>query len=396
MRKRSRTLSQGRRVLIVNQANWEGISRLPYLFSSANFLVDVISPKENFIAQSSFIDRHYPVSDHIESIVIFLENHLSFNQKTYDRIIIGDDPLLYALCKISDQAWVKAILPCNPTIESVAFISSKVDFINRAHQHGIRVPDFEICSNEYQLTAAAARLGFPFVLKKSEGFGGAAVFFIKNQEELHDLKIAETVIAQKFIKGRTVSVAALYGRGVLRAYYSYYRHRTSGPFGVSTAIKFKIFSELESMLKSLGEISGFDGISGIDLIENDESGELYLLEKNFRPTLTVLIGKYVGVNLINIIKQNHDSMKSNAPSRQIDKPEKVVPIFPGDVLRAIEKLDYIDLARWIFSPNYWREICWYDWKLLIFNFKYVMHFAFRSFGHKCKGAVLTAIGRVEV
>ena len=386
---------QKRRVLIANHANWEGISRLPYLLSSADFSVDVISPKENFIAQSSFLENHYPVPDHVESVVDFLRNHLSLNKNTYDQVIIGDDPLLYALCRISHETWVKEILPCNPDADSVEFISSKIEFITKAHQHGICVPDFEICANKYQLDLATARLGFPVVLKKSEGFGGGSIFFIKNQEELDNFRVAEPVVAQKFIEGRTVSVAALYDHGTLCAYYSYYRHRTSGLFGVSTAIKFKIFHDLEIILKGLGQISGFNGISGIDLIEDDKSGKLYLLEKNFRPTLTILIGKYVGVDLINMIKKISANFIFNTPIRQIDKSGKIVPIFPGDVLRAIDKLDLIGLIRWLFFPNYWREICWYDLKLLIFNFKYIMNFAFRSFAHACKGIFLNVIAWIK-
>lgn len=396
MQNKSETQIQSRRVLVVNQANWEGISRLPYLFSRANFLVDVISPRKNFIAQSSFIDCHYPVPDHVESIVDFLEKHLSSSRKTYERVIIGDDPLLYALCKIFEKPWVKAILPCDPAPENVEFISSKIAFIIQAHRHGIRVPDFEICVNADQLNAAVTRLGFPLVLKKSEGFGGSSVFFIKNQGELDYLKIEEPVVAQKFIDGKTVSAAALYERGALSAYYSYYRHRTSKAFGVSTAVKFKVFPELESMLRSLGSISGFNGISGVDLIEHSQTGKLYLLEKNFRPTLTVLIGKHVGVDLVDILKRTANTSESHAPVKQIDRPGKVVPLFPGDLLRAIDKLDYLGWARWLVSPSYVREICWYDWKLLVFNVKYVANFAFWNLGRKCKGVVVNTLARMKV
>ncbi len=382
MFKREQIQTQKRRVLIANHANWEGISRLPYLLSSAGFLVDVISPKNNFIAHSSFLENHYPVENRIESIIEFLKHHLSLHQNIYDRVIIGDDPLLYALCKICHEAWAKKIIPCNLDITSVDFVSSKIEFITQAHQHGIRVPDFEICTTQNQLNYAVERLGFPVVLKKSEGFGGESVFFIKNREAFDCFFFTEPVVAQQFIKGKTVSVSALYDHGTLGAYYSYYRHRTQGSFGVTTAVEFKKFQELENILKTLGDISGFHGICGIDLLEDGLSGKLYLLEKNFRPTLTILIGKYVNVDFISLIKQNSEGLKFIDPIRQIDKPGKVVAMFPGDMLRAIGEVDFLGLARWVLFPNYWRQLCWYDFKLLKFNSKLIIDFSKDKFLHK--------------
>lgn len=382
MLRRKKTRTRNRRVLIANHANWEGISRLPYLMFNAGYSVDVISPEENFIAQSSFIENHYPVSSQIESIVEFLENHLLSCQDAYDRVIIGDDPLLYALCRISHETWVRKIIPCNSNDASIAFISSKIEFIKQVNFRGIRVPDFEICFNQNQLEYAAERLGFPIVFKKTEGFGGASVFFIENQEVLDNFKFSEPGIAQKFIEGRTVSVSALYDHGALGAYYSYYRYRTQGSFGVSTAVKFKKFLELENILKILGQISGFDGLCGVDLLEDKKSGALYLLEKNFRPTLTILIGKYVNVDFINLIKQNSNGLKFNDPIKQADKFEKIIALFPGDLLRAIGQVDFIGVARWIFLPNYWRQLCWYDFKLLRFNSKLIFNFSRDKFHRK--------------
>lgn len=376
---RRKITEQSRRALIVNYANWEGISRLPYLLFNAGFFVDVISPKNNYIAHSSFLENHYPVPDHVDSIVEFLKKHLSSYRDIYDRVIIGDDPLLYALCKISCETWVRDIIPCSASIASVSFISSKIEFITQAHRHGIRVPDFEICVNQNQLNSAVTRLGFPVILKKSEGFGGVSLFFFKNQEEFDGFEITEPLIAQKFIEGKTVSVQVLYNHGVVGAYYSYYRHRTWGSFGITTAAKFKKFQELDEMLRILGKISNFHGMCGLDLIENKSSGELYLLEQNFRPTQMILIGKHVGVNFIDIIKNNRDGLKLVDPVRQTDESGKVIALFPSDVFRALDKIDFLGLVRWILFPSYWREICWYDLKLLLFNFRSIIKFAIDKF-----------------
>lgn len=368
-------MKKNKRALIVNQANWEGISRLPYLLFLAGFLVDVISPEDNFIAHSSFLEKHYPVPDHTESVIDFLRDHLSLYESIYDQVIIGDDPLLCALCKISNEAWVRKVIPCNINNSSIAFISSKIEFITQAYQYGIRVPDFEICANQGQLNSAVARLGFPVILKKSEGFGGISLFFLKNQREFDNFKITETLIAQKFIEGKTVSAQVLYDHGIVGAYYSYYRHRTWGSFGITTAAKFRRFQELDQILKTLGEISGFHGICGVDLMEEDKSGKLYLLEQNFRPTQMILIGKHVGVNFAEIIKNNPDGLKLNIPIKQNEESNKVVALFPSDVFRALDKIDFFGLLRWILFPAYWCEVCWYDLKLLFFNLKTIIKFA---------------------
>ena len=361
------------RVLIVAFAHWEGLSRLPALLHRAGCGVNILGVPGNFPALSRFAKQLYISPNDVDAVVADLNVHLQQRAGYYDWVVIGDDPLLYALEKRRREPWVQQVFPTVAGDEGIDFITSKATFIQRCKEHDIRVPDFALCADQAQLQAAGQHLGFPLVIKEAQGFAGLAVCVIDNARALTEISPKEEVIAQKFIQGRLVSCTAVYKEGKPIAWFSYYRSRTWGTFGPSSAIEFKVFPELKGILRKLGDLSGFHGLCGLDFIEDAQSGRLVLLEQNFRPTLTMDLGNRVGVDVKDAIQLllNMDATGDRSTLVQKEIAAGTVPLFPQDVFRAIDDGDTRSLFSWLCNPWRWREMRWNEPWILAQNLRHI-------------------------
>ena len=361
------------RVLIVCHAFWEGLSRLPYFLHQTGCEISVFGPPENYVSRSRFVRYCHYSSSQIDVAMNELQQHLSQVSKPYDFVLIGDDPVLYALERRREEAWVKEIFPSRAGMAGIDFITSKASFIQRCQQEKIAVPDFEICQDKVALLAAANRLAYPLVIKEAQGYAGLAVSIIADQQELELYPLDIPVIAQRYVSGRLGSAAVFYKNGQLLAWFSYYRARTWGALGPSAAIEFCYFPELQGILEKLGRLSGFHGACGVDFIHDVSSGGLVVLEQNFRPTLTVGLGQHAGVDSVAALA----SILGNVASFPADFHQDVtvstlLPLFPQDVFRAIEDRDWRGLLAWCTHVTWWQEMNWREFKLCLFNWRQII------------------------
>lgn len=344
------------RVLIVSYAYWEGLSRLPALLHKAGCEVSVLGVPRNFPSRSIYVKRSYSSPNDVHAVVADLKVHVESQPGRYDWIIIGDDPLLYALAERLDESWAQQCFPCRD--QDSAMVVSKARFLAACSSAGILIPEYRICENADDLQAAADALGYPLVLKETQGFAGLAVRIVQNREQLQAIEPSQALIAQRFIQGSLASAAALFRHGKPLAWFSYYRERTWGPLGPSAAVRFQVFPELAGMLQKLGQLSGFHGLCGIDFIQEHGSGRLYLLEQNFRPTLTVHLGQRIGVDFRKTIPAMMDieALSHLQPQSQNPDLHQVVALFPQDAMRAIDEGHPADLFKWLVYPNRWPEL----------------------------------------
>ena len=358
------------KLLVVASVNWEGLSRAPYLFAKAGWIVDVFTSPEFFLARSSFINEIHAKSgspsELVEQLKCFLERH----GREYKKILLGDDPLIWELAGRRNEPWARALLPCADDDQTIDFLIFKTNFILNCEKNGIPIPRSFVCTTAEQLDHAVREVGFPLILKRDQGHSGEGVKLVNSREELGDLGLASSVVVQKLIQGKICSAAALYKDGVLLGFYSYFRSRTWGSFGSSTAIKFQVFPELAGALQRLGQISKFDGLCGIDFMHEESTSKIYILEQNFRPTLTMLLGPKAGVDFVSLLRDwDHPR---GIPVLQQPAVQSVVPLFPSDVVRAISQRDLPILLRWLVDPRWIREVGWHDRKLLAHNFRYIV------------------------
>ena len=282
----------------------------------------------------------------------------------------GDDPLIWELASRRNEPWARALLPCKGDDQTIDFLIFKTNFILGCEAHGIPIPRSFVCTTAQQVDHAVLEVGFPLILKRDQGHSGEGVKVIHSRKELDGLNLESSVVVQKLIAGKICSAAALYKDGALLGFYSYFRSRTWGAFGSSTAIKFHAFPELCGALERLGRISKFDGLCGIDFMFEESTSRIHILEQNFRPTLTMLLGPKVGVDFVALLR-DWDSPRGS-PVLQHSPPHAVVPLFPSDIVRAISQRDIPIFLRWLVDPLWIREGGWHDRKLLAHNVRYIL------------------------
>jgi predicted ATP-grasp superfamily ATP-dependent carboligase len=358
------------KVLIVASVNWEGISRTPYLFSRAGWVVDVFTSPAFFLAKSSFVSKIHVAGESPSQLVDQLKSFLQLHDEKYDKILLGDDPLIWELASRRDEPWARELLPCAADDETIDFLIFKTNFIQGCSKNDIPIPPSFVCGNADQVRHAVREIGFPLILKRNQGHSGEGVRVVHSERELDGLDMKSAVVVQKLIEGKICSAAALYKEGALLGFYSYFRSRTWGPLGSSTAVEFHVFPQLRDVLERLGRISKFDGLCGIDFMHEESTSRIYILEQNFRPTLTMLLGTKVGVDFIALLR-NRDRPAA-LPMVQDPTVHAVVPLFPSDIVRAISQRDFRILLRWLVDPRWIREACWHDRKLLAHNFSYIV------------------------
>ncbi|MBR7780300.1 ATP-grasp domain-containing protein [Undibacterium sp. BYS50W] len=363
------------RVLILTFAYWEGLSRLPAVLHQAGCEVSVFGPPANYPALSRYVTHRTSVAGDMEQLLDYLQQYLAQPQHQADWIVIGDDPLLYALEKRQQQSWVQHVLRHCIAPDKLGFATSKIQFLQACQSAGILVPAFQICHTRQDLQQAAQRFGFPLVLKEAQGYAGLAVRILHRMEECAQIDLSHAWIAQEFITGRLLSASAVFRHGQLLSLFSYYRSRTWGELGPSAAIQFQSFPGLDHIVQSSGKLSGFHGLCGFDLIQQEGSGDLYLLEQNFRPTLTLDLGRLAGVDVVGAIKR----MLAGEPvpdewrqSAQNEKQLAVIPLFPQDVFRALDAGDLSGLLRWVWDPRYWSYLRWHEPRIALRNWRHVM------------------------
>lgn len=358
------------RILILSHACWEGLSRLPAMLHAAGARVEVFGPAGNYPSLSRFATAKHTAPQAMESYLQALQEFLS-RSAAPDWIVIGDDTLWYALAERREQQWVQAIIQHAVPLSSLDFIVSKIVFSEKCQAAGIRMPAFKVCGNAAEAQQAATELGFPVVLKEAQGFAGLSVQILHTPESLAAADFSGPRIVQAFIWGKTLSACALYRHGELAGMFSYYRSRTWGSLGPSAAIRFKVFEGLTEMAQKLGQLSRFHGLCGLDLIESEEDGQWYLLEQNFRPTLTMDAGHLAGADLTGLLPLlwSGNSQSENLPRLQNPACGQLEALFPQDFFRAIDERRRLQIAGWLLRPWRWR---WQEPGIMALNLRIAM------------------------
>lgn len=141
-----------------------------------------------------------------------------------------------------------------------------------------------------------SKLDFPFIVKSTSGQKAREVWLVNNQEELDKLK------AEKYEKGKFYFAQALVPNAervrVLvvgdRAIGAIKRHTKWNKSHVKETLN-PIPTEIEKLAVDSAKAVGLN-ISGIDILVNSQTNEMFIIEANAAPAWK-LINKYCNVNV---------------------------------------------------------------------------------------------------
>ncbi|HEY4427255.1 MAG TPA: D-alanine--D-alanine ligase [Solirubrobacteraceae bacterium] len=182
---------------------------------------------------------------------------------------------------------------------------------------GVPTPDFHFLreTSIKELGAGAAmgdierRLGFPLVVKPAVGGSALGVKFARTGEELPGALVGafsydRTVLVERYIEGRDLAVSVLDGPGepvgkpaalpVVEAVpreEEFYDYESRYEIGMTTFVCPADLGEettarAQELAVSVYRLLGCRGVARVDLMLEEDSGELWVLETNVVPGLT--------------------------------------------------------------------------------------------------------------
>lgn len=323
-----------KKVLIVAvNTNWVGISRLPSGLERAGFEVYALCPQKSYLAQTKFLKDSilYPTFTYSRSKLIYLWIIFAIMYFGPDLIIPGDEDAILALQNLSKNLHdipffhyisnlIRNSLP--PEVFDTVILS-KSNFQEKCHDLGLRTPKNIIVKDLKSAFTGAAELGFPLVLKLDTGYGGSGVSICHNRLELEIqfrwlmnesfinkisvfvkkiffvsiLNIDKTISIQQYILGQIGQAPFCANRGNVFALNPMVRLKTypgtTGPASVSASFE---NLEIKDFVEKIARAMCYTGFGSLEYMVEKNTGLIYIIELNPRPTPTCHISNSVVTN----------------------------------------------------------------------------------------------------
>ncbi|PIR26333.1 MAG: hypothetical protein COX62_02875 [Deltaproteobacteria bacterium CG_4_10_14_0_2_um_filter_43_8] len=369
------------RILVVD-AITDASPIVPYLVRELSCLADIFCFKIPFLLKHSYYQNWFEV---LSSDILFFINQLKHHLENhhYDWVIVGNDATLRILNKyISDDALAQKIFPLSDLTNRV-MLGSKAGLSLVCKRHNIRTPGFTIFDAAKTVTEMLQDLSYPVLLKVDESSGGRGVFLCKQESNVKEAlkqikeKEKENLLFQNYIKGKLISVEAIYKKGVLLGYlYSTVTKTVSHEFSVSRERVFSDTTLIEEELHHIGSSLGINGFATMTFIYDDETKQYFFIECDLRPQTWFLLGKFAGLNFSQVIKNYFSDAASVLKiSLNPGESERVLWHFFRDLRNCVVEKNMSNLWKWcINKKKCWRLIPWYGFRGLSRS----LYFSFRK------------------
>lgn len=185
-----------------------------------------------------------------------------------------------------------------PELATLDLMDDKWQFHEFCRRNGLDVPTtyFVGSKDNFDIDAAVAKLGLPFVLKPANESGSLGVQIVRSKEhyleavERNDQYQFKTLIAQRYIDGEDIDLSLLSNHGRIAA------------FAIQQArgamIEFIPNPCLENMAATLCEKSAYHGVMHLDARIEAATGRVFLIESNPRFWASLTAATWCGLNFV--------------------------------------------------------------------------------------------------
>jgi predicted ATP-grasp superfamily ATP-dependent carboligase len=372
--------SKRHEVILVALEDRFSLARIPSLLYRSGCRVTVLGDPKAAVSASRFVERLVPCRVDPASAAEALGRLIGSYVQTLPWVILGDELALQAGIFCREQSWLQEIFPVDPW-KSADVIFRKAAFMTAAAAAGIPIPPMRVCRSRAEALTAAQRLEFPLFFKRDVDCAGAGVRQIVDIADVgpayDQLSDTGPVVVQQMIHGRVGKTNMLYSRGRLMCHTSAYAKRTwPGKFGPSCIREYFCDDRLEQIAAAIGAMTGFNGLCGFDWIQDDRTGQFFVIEFNGRAIATYHLGKHVGVSYERAVRDFLAGAFTVQHPRLITGTKPVIYMFPQDVRRCITDLDVVGLGKWLVG-GVTTDMPWGDANLILFFF-----FEFARLGYK--------------
>lgn len=354
--------------IVVISNGWFGISRLPKALKNEGFTVITLSPGDQLLNRSLFIDLKYTFSNRWEFRNVLLDIVKKHN---IDFIVPGCDCTADYFCRIvlRKNLFQKSMSNLRELIQqswnnvnAFGLLGNKASLQAIAVKYGIHNPNNAHFYSKHELLNEARKRKYPIVLKEDFGAGGLGVKICNSYDEvLKAVKILNTSSVKLKVEYRIISgignlFALPYGKKNFGLSIQDYIEGTpcmhvvfaskgeilssmtllkvccqpfkTSPSSVIKAIKHPEISEVCATIIREMKVTGF---LSFDFIL-DKHNDAYLLECNPRPTPVVHLSHLCGGNLCAMLRKHLMPEDTNLEPY----PEVVheyIALFPNELKR---------------------------------------------------------------
>lgn len=328
-------------VLLVVAAPWIGIARVPRVLRDAGCRVVLLCPPGFYAARSACVDELLPAPLDVRAVLAQLKELLA--ARHFDWVVLGDGEILGEAVEHAGP-WRRGWFPIDGDSEAARLLVSKTAFAQVMGQAALPIPRSEATTGA-GAAAAAARIGYPVIVKPDQSSAGRGLFRADDEQALGHLPKDERVAIQAFVDGLVGSTAVLFVDGTPCCWMSSFKHEVHPkPFGPSSVRRYVDFPTLESLLARIGREFRLTGLCGLDWILPAGRNEPLFIELNGRPPPWLHLHRHYGVDFPGAIR----AMLSGSP--RVIRPPTTVPepcvrMFPQDAMRAVAEGDWPGFMR---------------------------------------------------
>jgi len=352
------------KALIACFENWDTLQEIPFVIHSGGYTVDVYCSKDSWLLAGSYYHRWIESNNGNRQHYIAELIRLSHD---YDWVIPGDETVLLMLnASITDTADFLRVMPIvQPGNRNL--IGSKSGLSDFCRNNAIASPAYHVYGETPNWDEAIRAMQYPVLIKPDEGYGGGGIIKCQTADEvfrgLDSIQNKHHLVVQAFITGKDIGVEAFFKNGELVLYDAadIVRYFNTS-FSFTTARYCYKDREIENFLREIGQKIGIHGFASIQLIKDNSSGQLLLIEADLRPNFWVPYGRFANADFAEAIKLFNGSRTKPmdlTPGKRVK-----VALFYRDLIRAFNKKDIKTFAKWLFNyKGFWRFIPTYDKKL---------------------------------
>ena len=349
------------------QPDWRLPARLPAILHAAGCEVTAFVPSDSLARRSGYVRRYIPAPHDIGEYFDALRAHLESDADRYTWVLPATDADVRGLYARRHEPWAAEIFPANAASPDADAVVSKVHFGRLLERIGVATPRSRVVRSSDEAQAAALEIGFPVILKPSEGWAGSGTMRADDATGVARAYTRATgqgeVIVQRYHLGQVGSAMAVFCGGYLNGWVTAYKLLTfPGPYSPSCYRVFRRLPAIEPPLRAIGKALGLHGVMSLDFIEDGETGSITFLELNPRPGAIAYTFAAAGVSPEQILGGliGH-AAPAVTPQAAVDIS---LPLFPQDLVRGIQQGDWLSLVRFVLAPDEWRDIPWREPRLL--------------------------------
>jgi biotin carboxylase len=300
-------------ILIATTTRWPIAARLAAALIDLGVRVAIICPRGN---PAVALDDHVPCLHYTPLAPL----------QALSRAIVGSRCDLVVACDDRVVGHLQALHAAEPALQAViersigppsgyATTRSRVALIELAAACGLRVPETHTVPDRAALTAIAAAMPFPWIMKVDGTWGGAGVLrlanlaaarrglfllgrpisaaralrqllWVGNPYPLLEMPGAgpPRISVQRYVEGAPANVLATAWQGDVVAAVCFDVLRTQRDFGASTVVRVIDQPEMLHAASTIARRLGLSGYFGLDFVIEHATGRPFLIELNPRTT----------------------------------------------------------------------------------------------------------------